>query len=887
MANNKRIAGITIEIGGDTTNLQKSLKGVDSQLSKTQSNLKDINKLLKLDPGNTELLTQKQQELTKALDNTRKRLEKLKDAQKEALSKEQYDALQREIIETEQNLQSLENEYKEFGSVGAQQLKAVGNKVKEVGGKITNVGKTLTTHVTAPIVAMGVASYAAFNEVDGGMDIIIKKTGATGEALDDMGKIMEDIATSIPTDFETAGTAIGEVNTRFGVTGDKLRELSAQYIRFAEINDTDVNSAIDTTQKALTAFGLSADDAGTYLNYLTSVSQRTGADVASLSNTVLSNSAAFKDMGLSLYDATELMGQLEMSGADSTTVMNGLSKALKTATDKGIPLDKALGDLQRSIENGTGATDGLTLAYKYFGKSGAQVYEAVKSGAIDFNNLSVAADNMGDVVTDTFNATLDPADSFQTSMNAIKLTGASIAEAVMPALSAALGKVRDIVVALKERWDGLSDGAKKMILIIAGVVASIGPLIMGIGGLITTIGNAITAISTIKTVISAMSPATQALSLKVMAIGAIVAAVAAIIIANWDDIKKFWDDKLKPVFEQIKQVVVEKVVPAVQKAWEKLQPVIKKVFDAIKGFWEKTLKPAITDLWKVITEKVVPAVKKAWENLQPIVTGFFTAVKNAWTNVLSPALSTMYTFIVDTLVPKIQSAWEALQPVFETVFNAVKTAWDTVGKPVMETVQEVFGTYIEMLKGYFSGLIEFISGVFTGDWKRAWNGIKNAFGAVFKGLKDLIKKPINAVIDFLNKMISSVENAINGVISAINSKVRIKLDPITVFGATVFPGIDWGPNLKKVNMGRIKKLYTGGVLGEGERATVGEFAPEYLTVRNGQAVVTPIPGAARYGSTVNNTINVYAQPGQSVTEIAHAVERIMIRQTEQTGAAYA
>lgn len=876
----KRIAGITIEIGGDTTNLQKSLKGVDSQLSKTQNNLKDINKLLKLDPGNTELLTQKQKNLTKALGDTRERLEKLKKAQSEAMTPEQYDALQREIIETEQNLKSLEDAYKEFGSVSAQQLKAVGNKVKEVGGKITNVGKTLTTHVTAPIVAMGVASYAAFNEVDKGMDIIITKTGATGEALDDMGKIMEDIATSIPTDFETAGTAIGEVNTRFGVTGDKLRELSAQYIRFAEINGTDVNSAIDTTQKALTAFGLSADDAGAYLNYLTSVSQRTGADVASLSNAVLSNSVAFKDMGLSLYDATELMGQLEMSGADSTTVMNGLSKALKTATDKGVPLDKALGDLQRSIENGTGATDGLTLAYEYFGKSGAQVYEAVKSGAIDFNNLSVAADGMGNVVTDTFNATLDPADNFEVAMNAIKLTGASIADVVMPALSVALGKVRDIVVALKERWDGLTDGQKQTILTITGVVAAIGPLVFGIGSLISKVGSAISVIGNLKGAFTALSP-------KAVAIGAVVAAVAALIIANWDDIKAFWENTLKPAFENIKQIVVDKVVPAVQKAWEKLQPVIKKVFEAIKGFWEKTLKPAITELWTVITEKVVPAVKKAWEGLQPIVTGFFTAVKSAWDNVLSPALSTMYTFIVDTLVPKIQSAWEALQPVFETVFNAVKTAWDTVGKPVMETVQEVFGTYIEMLKGYFSGLIEFISGVFTGDWKRAWNGIKNAFGAVFKGLKDLIKKPINAVIDFLNKMISSVENAINGVISAINSKVRIKLEPITVFGATVFPGLDWGPNIKKVNMGRIKKLYTGGVLGEGERATVGEFAPEYLTVRNGQAVVTPIPGAARYGSTVNNTINVYAQPGQSVTEIAHAVERIMIRQTEQTGAAYA
>lgn len=878
----KRIAGITIEIGGDTTNLQKSLKGVDSQLSKTQNNLKDINKLLKLDPGNTELLTQKQKNLTKALGDTRERLEKLKKAQSEAMAPEQYDALQREIIETEQNLKSLEDEYKKFGSVSAQQWKAVGNKVKDVGGKVTNVGKALTTRVSAPIVAIGAASYAAFNEVDSGMDVIIKKTGATGDALDDMGKIMEDIATSIPTDFETAGTAIGEVNTRFGVTGDKLRDLSTQYIRFAKINDTDVNSAIDTTQKALTAFGLSADDAGTYLDYLTSVSQRTGADVANLSNTVISNATAFKDMGLSLYDATELMGQLEVSGADSGAVMNGLSKALKNATDKGIPLNQALGDLQDAIMNGKDGVDGLSLAYDLFGKSGAQVFEAVQSGAIDFNNLSLAADNMGNIVTDTFNSTLDPADNFEIAMNAIKATGASLAEVVMPLLNAALQKVRDVVLSLKERWDGLSEGQKETIVTIAGVVAAIGPLLLGIGGLISSVGSAITTVGNLKAAFSALSP-------KTALIGTVVAAVAAIVIANWDDIKAFWENTLKPAMQELKTVIVDKVVPAVKEAWEKLQPVIKNVFEAIKNFWEKTLKPAVNDLWKVITEKVVPKVKKAWEDLQPIVTGFFTAVKNAWNNVLSPALSAMYKFIVETLVPKVQSAWEALKPVFETVFNAVKTAWEKVGKPVMDAVKETFGIYIETFKGVFSGLTQFVSGVFEGDWKKAWEGVVKALGSVFSGISDLLKRPINAVIRLINSMISKIESGINAVIRGINSHLSITIPPLKnpFTGRDIGKGFSWSPNLNTVNWGRIKTLYTGGVLSEGERATVGEFAPEYLTVRNGQAVVTPIPGAARYGSTVNNTINVYAQPGQSVTDIAHAVERIMIRQTEQTGAAYA
>ena len=222
-----RIAGITIEIGGDTTKLQTALKGVDKQLASTQKSLKDVDRLLKLDPKNTELLTQKQKLLEDAIAQTKDRLGQLKGAQsKVGEGTAEYDALQREIIDTEQKLKSLEDQYKSFGSVASQQLKAVGDKVKDAGKKMTEVGRGITTHVTAPIVGIGAASLAAFGEVDEGEDAIIKKTGATGDALEEMSGIMHDLATSIPTDFKSAGDAVGEVNTRFGVTGDKLRDLS-------------------------------------------------------------------------------------------------------------------------------------------------------------------------------------------------------------------------------------------------------------------------------------------------------------------------------------------------------------------------------------------------------------------------------------------------------------------------------------------------------------------------------------------------------------------------------------------------------------------------------------------------------------------------------------
>ena len=104
-----RIKGITIEIGGDTTKLQTALKGVNTEVKNTQQQLKDVEKLLKLDPGNTELLAQKHKLLGEAVAATKEKLETLKTAAEQAntalangdISQEQYDALQREIIETE------------------------------------------------------------------------------------------------------------------------------------------------------------------------------------------------------------------------------------------------------------------------------------------------------------------------------------------------------------------------------------------------------------------------------------------------------------------------------------------------------------------------------------------------------------------------------------------------------------------------------------------------------------------------------------------------------------------------------------------------------------------------------------------------------------------
>jgi phage-related minor tail protein len=416
--------------------------------------------------------------------------------------------------------------------------KSMGEAVSKSMGK---AGTTMTKAVTGPIVAAGTAAVASWKDVDAGLDIIVEKTGASGEGFEQMQSIMQNIATTIPTDFATAGEAIGEVNTRFGLTGESLEKLSTQFIKFAKINGTDVTGSVDTVQKALSAFGLSADSAEGILDALTATGQATGASVDTLANGLVQNATAFQEMGLSAEQSIVMMGQLETSGANSETVMQGLRKALKNAAEDGVSLDDALTGLQDAILNGEDGMDGLTKAYELFGKSGDQIYGAVKNGTIDFTNLGSAASDTGGTVSEAFEGTLSPMEDFQTTLNELKILGADIVTVAGPMLTDFAQSASTAIKDLSDSWNELSPEMQETILKVAGIAAVAGPLLViggkVIGGISTIaggIGGLTSMIGGLGGAASAAAPPVQAAggSFSTMAGGALkmVAAAGALLI---------------------------------------------------------------------------------------------------------------------------------------------------------------------------------------------------------------------------------------------------------------------------------------------------------------------------------------------------------------------
>ena len=573
----------------ENTSAQKKNKAMAEVLSKQLDLAKQKRTALQevIDKGNKKLEEQKQ------------KLDELKNAEGDhtkeiADAQAKYDKTASSLQTYQQQLNNTEADINKLNSAlsnatgpkaFAAELEEASKKLKDVGEGMTKVGDTLSKGVTAPIVGLAGASIAAFKQVDAGMDIIVTKTGASGDALEDMQNRAKDLATTIPTDFETAGSAIGEVNTRFGLTGDALEDLSGQFIKFAQINGTDVSSSIDSVQKAMDAFGLQASDASGFLDTLNVVGQNTGISMDTLTSMITTNATAFQELGLGASDAANLLGTLEKSGIDTSTVMTGLKKAQAEAAKEGTDMSTVL---QQAFSSSGDAVD-------IFGsKAGPQLYAAMQSGVLSLDNFTASSDGLNSSmgsVSDTFTNTLDPIDQWQLTLNQLQITGAelgnSIATVAMPVLQELGTKVQEV----GEWFNGLSEDQQQTIVKTLAVAAAVGPvlsvggkLISGVGSLISVGGKLIGGIGSLGL---SFNPVMLAIA------GAIAAGV--LLYQNWDTIKAGaealgqaiadkWDavkDATTEAWDAVKTAISDKINAA--------KDTVKGVIDGISGFFRNAV----------------------------------------------------------------------------------------------------------------------------------------------------------------------------------------------------------------------------------------------------------------------------------------------------------
>lgn len=625
------IKGITIEIGSDTKKFKSGLKDLNQSAKDLQNELKYVNKALKHDPKNTDLLRQKQELLTKSVSETKTKLESLKAAKEKAdkdmangteVNQEQYRRLVREISTTENSLKNLTKEMKNFGSVSAQQIAAAGENVQELGGKIETVGKKVSVASATSAAALGASVKFASDYTDA-----VAKVGTVADLQsvpleklrDDMlqlstetgigaGEIADATYQAISASVDTAD-AVSFVGTSVGLA-------KAGFLETAD--------AVDVLTTIINAYGLEASDAGRLSDILIQTQNDGKTTVNELSQSMGQVIPLASAYGVNIENLAASYAQLTKNGVATAqagtylkSMLNELGDSgsdvgeiLKSKTGKsfgqlmndGMSLGDVLGILNDSVNGDSEALAGLWSS----SEAGTGALSILSSGVGAFNDeLGNMQDSTGNVA-DALETLSTPSAKAQESLNALKNIGIELGSTVLEALAPVLEQLAETVKALSEKFSNLSPTTQKVIVVVGLLVAAIGPVILIIGKFVSAIGAIMAIAPTLTAVLGAVKIAFAAIGGPVTIIIALITALVLGFIHAYNTSEEF-RNKVNAAFASVKNAVTGALSAAAAKVKE----------------FVSVGKNVIVGLWNGINDKVA-WLKSKVKGVVDKIKGWFT-----------------------------------------------------------------------------------------------------------------------------------------------------------------------------------------------------------------------------------------------------------------------
>ena len=815
------IKGITVEIGGDTTKLGKALTDVNNSSKKLQSELNGVNSLLKMDPGNVTLIKQKQDLLNESIAQTKEKLNVLKSTQaqvqtqfdKGEITNEQYRDFQREIVATETKLKSLTTEAKTFGNTTTQAIKQAGEKISNFGDNLTNAGKKLSP-LSVGMGALATTAVVSMDAVDEGLDTVVKKTGATGDTFNDLSDVFYDVAKSIPLDdFKEAGEAVGEINTRLEFTGEQLKTASEDFLKFAKVNDIDVNSAVQLVTRAMGDAGIEAGQYKGLLDTLTKAAQMSGISIDTLTTNLAQYGAPMRALGFDTNEAIAIFSQWEKAGVNTSTAFSGMKKAISNWSAEGKDAKVEFGKMLEEIKACPDLASATTKSIEVFGtKAGPDLADAIQGGRFEYENFLTTLQDSEGVLESTYGGIVDEVDDTKLAQQTLQVAMHDLGEMISKILGPILLGLSQKIASIFEWFNGLDSSIQKIILVIGGFIFALGPVLIVLGTLAGSVGNIIglfaqLGASSVGTsgALSGLGGVLTGLSVPILAVIATIGAIIGAVIQLWNTSEGF---------RASVESAISNIMTIFNLLWiECLEPIFITLMGVLENVWVNGIQPLWTH-WVQFVDTVTQKMSELLNNLMPFITWFIETFGPIITGIITVVSNTIGNFVTTTL--RFFGTW-----------------FDTIGEVISGVVQ------------IFSGIIDFITGIFTGDWDKAWNGVKDIFSGIFNTFESIAKAPINGVIWLINSAIGGI----NGLIDGINS---ISFDAPSWLGGGHI-GFDFD------HIGEIPYLAKGGVLKEGQ-AIVAEAGPELLQMINGRTVVTPLTQ-----TSINTPANEVLQPRSGET----------------------
>ena len=797
IATEESLKSLETEAKNAPTQMQQSIDGLNTKIKTTQTELKEIDKLLKLDPTNTELLQQKQRALSDEIGNTKDKLELLKNEEQEVqqkfqegkVSQEQYDALKRTIIETEESLKSLENE---VGS-GSAKLAQISTEAGKIGENLTTAGEKMLP-VTAAITGLGTAAVKTAADFDSSMSNVQAISGASAEDMDKLRERAREMGAQTKFSAKEAGDAMGYMAMAGWNVQDMYNSLPG-IMNLAAASGEDLATTSDIVTDAMTAFGLAADETTTIVKdgFSKEVDNATHfADVlakaASSSNTNVSMlGESFKyiapvagSLGYSVEDAAVALGLMANSGIKASQGGTALRTMLTNLAKPTDSIAGAMDYLNISLSNSDGSMKSLKelmdnlrssfgqckMPMEEFQQQLADIEAKYESGDLTEKKYNKALEDLTEkaygaegALKAKYAATIAGKEGMSGLLSIINTTDAEY-QSLINSIYDADGAAEDMANTMQDNLGGqltqlksaleelaiafgeilmpyirktvsvIQDFVKKLNGMSEGqkkIVATIALIVAAIGPLLIMIGKVATGISAIAALFSKMKTLTTITSILGKVKGAFT-ALFGVIAAN-------------PVIAVIAAIVAALVLLYTKCEW--FRDGVNAVVQKIASFFTETIPQA----WSTLME-FLSGVPEWWSGIWQQVSDFFA---NIWTTMMqNPVISG----VVTTITTLWQNAVTTLQGIWQGLVTIAQGAWELLKNTILAPVILL----IDLVTGNFEKL--------KTDASNIWTNIQNAAKTIWSGIKQVVSVLAQGLVTAVTTMFTGFKNTLSRIWTA-------------------------------------------------------------------------------------------------------------------------
>ena len=776
----------------------------------------------------------------------------------------------RDFSEALDDLQKAENQSSDESEKLAKSIKDTDDEsekaskggIQSLSVALGNLASTAITAVIKKLGEMAKAAADAFEQFGEGRSNLIKATGAAGAAADELTKVYADTAKSVTGDLGDIGSAIGEVNTRFGFTGDALQNATQDFIKFADVTGTDAVNAVQLVSRAMGDAGIDAENYADVLDQLAVASQASGISVDKLTEYLTKYGAPMRSLGFDTQESISIFSQWEKAGVNTETAFSGMKNAISKWSSEGKDAKKEFQKTLEEISKTPDIASATTKAIEVFGKkAGPDLADAIKGGRFEYSAFLDIVKNSSGTVQQTY-------DEAQSGMDKIKLAAqglsVTVGEATGKIVDEFAPKIENIIQLFQGVLTGQDDAQETLVDAVAEFIS--GVIDKALQALPSFTGTIVRTVIMLTRSLASVAPDI------VKALAGVMKTVLLGLSGLLPDLMQTVTDALPDVMDALFDAapdIFKAVTGLAERVAAKLPQIIKKLVEYIPA-----LVQGIADLLTEQTPVIIKAVIDIFTGLVQALPGIVQALVDALPSLIQTVtdfIANNAPMLLDAVLKLVQGLVQAAPEIARAIYPMIPQIMDALVEGFMDfipvwigTAKTMFGMLADALPGLWESVKSAANDIFQ-NWKEnIFDRARDAFGEIWDAVKDKVspvgkkigeavstafKGAVNSVLDTIEERLNAIPNAVNGAIDTLNKLPGVSLAPMD---SITLPRLAQGAIIDEAMIAQIGENGKEAVIPlEKNKAGLREIAGLLREELNGLHINAPTTNITNAGKTTN------------------------------------